>query len=223
MGAALEGGAVQLGCYAESYISVAPVGVLNVNLANDSFVTVVSGLPRSGTSMMMHMLSSGGLPLLTDDARSADADNPQGYLEFAPVLRTRTDSTWVGAARGKAVKVIYGLLRDLPAEYTYRIVFMQRQLEEVVRSQQVMLERRGEPGAGLAPDKMIDLFARQVRETQIWLDQQPNVRVLYVPYADVVKEPPGEAQRVADFLALELDIAAMAEVVDATLYRQRKK
>jgi hypothetical protein len=108
-----------------------------------SFVTIVSGLPRSGTSLLMQMLRAGGMPVLADDARPPDTDNPAGYLEYAPVLRTATDANWVAAAPGHAVKVIYALLRHLPRGFAYRVLWMRRDLDEVIASQQAMLARRG--------------------------------------------------------------------------------
>src|SRR5688572_8703668 len=116
-------------------------------------ITVVSGLPRSGTSLMMQMLQAGGMPVLTDGERSADESNPRGYLELEAVKRTRSDAGWIAEAVGKAVKVIHLQLRDLPSSHQYRVIFMRRDLNEVVASQQSMLDRIGRKGAGLPPEK----------------------------------------------------------------------
>ncbi len=186
-----------------------------------TFITVVSGLPRSGTSLMMQMLDAGGVPLVTDGVRPTDADNLKGYFEFEPVKHTRTDPSWVGQAVGKAVKMIYMLLADLPSEYPYRVIFMRRELCEVIRSQQAMLARRGESGAALDPVEMVRVFERQLAKTDAWLDQQPAFEVLSVNYRDVIDDPQTQAERVCQFLATDLDVAAMCAVVDPQLYRQR--
>ena len=185
------------------------------------FVTVVSGLPRSGTSMMMQMLSAGGLTVLADQIRGADSDNLQGYLEFEPVKATKRDASWVEGAVGKAVKVVYLLLSDLPAEFEYRVLFLRRDLQEVVRSQQKMLMRRGEEGAGGESGQIVAMFRRQIEKTAQWLDRQANFQSLNVTYGNVIEDPHAEAQRVSDFLQIPLNTTAMAAVVDPSLYRQR--
>ena len=100
----------------------------------DDVITIVSGLPRSGTSLMMQMLEAGGMPVLTDGIRDADEDNPRGYYELEAVKRTKDDPAWLHGAPGKVVKMIYLLLYDLPTTYNYRIIFMRRPLSEVVAS-----------------------------------------------------------------------------------------
>ncbi len=192
-----------------------------MSCALGSFITVVSGLPRVGTSMMMQMLEAGGLPALTDATRGADEDNLKGYYELDAVRRTRRDCSWVKDAVGKAVKVIYLLLADLPADYAYRVVFMRRSVDEVVRSQQAMLARRGEQGAGIAAREMAEAFGRQLAECDAWLARQPGFQVLDVEYGAVIDDPLQQASRVRGFLGPELDVDAMAAAVDPALYRQR--
>ncbi|REJ68543.1 MAG: sulfotransferase family protein [Planctomycetota bacterium] len=185
------------------------------------FVTIVTGLPRSGTSMMMKMLAAGGMDVLTDRVRRADDDNPGGYYEFEPVKKTKDDASWLQDAAGKAVKMIYMLLADLPSAYTYRVLFMQRDYDEVLASQQVMLERRGEKGAGLSSERMAEIFDRQLVETRDWLAKQPNFEVLYLDYHRIVEDPLSQAEQVCGFLGMPLDARAMAGIVDPDLYRQR--
>ena len=187
-----------------------------------SFITVVSGLPRSGTSMMMQMLDAGGLAVKTDCQRAADEDNLKGYYELEAVKRTRHDCSWVRDAVGKAAKVIYVLLKDLPADYRYRVIFMQRDIDEVVRSQSAMLARRGERGAGISDREMADTFRRQLARCATWMAKQPHWKVLDVEYRTVVKDPLAQANRVCDFLGVEMDVDAMASAVDPALYRQRQ-
>lgn len=184
-------------------------------------VIVVSGLPRSGTSMMMQMLAAGGVPLVTDEARGPDPDNPRGYFEFDPVKRTAQDARWVGGAAGKAVKVIHLLLPDLPGGYRYRVIFMHRDVGEVLASQEAMLRRRGRRGADLSPGQLAAAFSGQLRRVRAWLAGQAHFAVLDVPYAQVIEDPAGQAARVNQFLGGHLDEARMAAAVDPTLQRQR--
>lgn len=184
-------------------------------------IVIVSGLPRSGTSMMMRMIDAGGVPALTDNVRKADVDNPRGYFEFEPVKRTKQDPAWLQQAGGRVVKMVYRLLYDLPPGYEYRIVFMKRHLSEVVASQDAMLSRRGRPGGDLAQDKLIQLFEQQLAEFDVWVRPQAHFRVLYVSYNDVLQDPGATVRAVNEFLGGRLDTAAMARVVEPELYRQR--
>lgn len=165
--------------------------------------------------MMMGMLRAGGVALLTDGARAADADNPPGYFEYGPVMRLREDRAWLAGARGKAVKVVSLLLPDLPAEYAYRVIFMRRALSEVLASQRAMLARRGEPGGGDA--RMAELFRRHLDHLRQWLPRQAHLRVLEVAYADALAEPLRTAEAVARFAGGVLDVEAMAAFVDPSL------
>ena len=188
----------------------------------DDFVTVVTGLPRSGTSMMMKMLESGGMPVLIDHIRTADEDNPKGYYEFERVKQIETDQAWLADAGGKAVKMVAALLKHLPTNYRYRIIFMQRSIGEVLASQREMLRRRGEPADNLSDEEMAGMFAKHVEKIQSWLAQQHNMQVLYVQYRDVIENPAEQARLINEFLGNILDVAHMGETVDGTLYRQRQ-
>lgn len=186
------------------------------------FVTVVSGLPRSGTSLAMQMLRAGGVPVLSDALRPPDADNPRGYLEYAPVLRTATDASWVAQAPGKAVKVVYALLRQLPPGFEYRVLWMRRRLDEVIASQERMLARRGAPAeGGLSRERLAEVFAAQLAETEAWLAQQPSFRVLALDFGEVVADPQPAARAIDALLGGGLDRQAMAGAVDPRLHRQR--
>ena len=184
-------------------------------------ITVVSGLPRSGTSLMMQMLAAGGMPVLTDGVRFADDDNPRGYFEYEPVKRTKRDASWVPLAEGKAVKVIYALLRDLPPEHEYRVIMMRRDLGETLGSQREMLRRSGRAGAEISDDKLRELFARELEKTRDWLALQPHFKVLDAEHRDCLSAADVVAARVNEFLGGGLDEAAMALAVDSALYRQR--
>jgi Sulfotransferase family len=185
-------------------------------------VTIVSGLPRSGTSMLMNMLDAGGMPILADAVRAADADNPRGYFEFERVksLGTDPDRRWVREARGKALKVISHLLKELPPDNQYRIVFALRNLDEVVRSQNTMLGRRGEPNP-VDDAKALDLYRKHLVNVKVLARTRPNFALLEVDYADAVADPAASARRIAGFLGGSLDAARMAGAVDASLYRNR--
>lgn len=184
-------------------------------------VIVVSGLPRSGTSLMMQMLRAGGVPVLSDEQRAADEDNPRGYLELERVKNLRTDKSWLGEAHGKAVKVIHLLLPELPDDREYRVIFMHRALEEVVQSQAKMLERSGKQGAALGADRLVAVFKNQLAQVSAGLHKRCNMRVLSVEHARLLASPREEAQRVAEFVDRQLDVDAMAGAVDQNLYRNR--
>lgn len=186
-------------------------------------LVIVSGLPRSGTSMMMKMLDAGGIPPLTDALREADRDNPKGYYEFERVKQMdKGDTDWLSEAEGKAVKVISALLQHLPADYDYRVIFMERHMPEILASQRKMLTHRGEDAEKMDDSRIAELFARHVEQLRDWLAQQPNFDVLYVHYTDVLADPEAQARRVNDFLGNRLHHEAMAEVVDPNLYRNRR-
>jgi len=188
---------------------------------NKTFITIVSGLPRSGTSMMMQVIEAAGIPPLTDNIRKKDVDNPKGYYEFEPVKRTKQDPSWVARCPGKVVKMVYSLLYDLPAGYEYRVIFMERKIEEVLASQKVMLERLGNPGAGVSDEKMADLFRRELERFFSWVKDQQNMQMMKVHYSDMIEQPEREADRINEFLGGGLDAAAMVQSVDPSLYRKR--
>lgn len=186
-------------------------------------VTIVSGLPRSGTSMMMQMLAAGGIPALSDGQRTADDDNPKGYLEFEPVKKLRADSSWVPTARGKALKVIHALVPSLPTDLDYRVVFMIRDLDEVARSQATMLARHAKAGAALTPEQLAAAYRVQLDKTFAWLDANPRFEVLRVQFAELIKDPGSGIAAINGFLGGTLDEQAMAAVIDPDLYRNRSK
>jgi len=189
---------------------------------NPDTITIVSGLPRSGTSMMMKMLQAGGMAVLTDKIRTADEDNPKGYYEFEQVKKLPGDQAWLEDARGKTVKVISALLDKLPAHYMYKVIFMRRKMPEILASQKQMLIRREEPTDRISDQKMSKAFEKHLQVIQGWLEKQPNIEVLYVDYHQVLQAPTRLAVRVNQFLGGTLDTKAMAGAVDRTLYRQRQ-
>jgi len=185
-------------------------------------VTIVAGLPRSGTSMLMKMLEAGGLPALTDHVRAADVDNPKGYYEFEQVKQIEHDTSWLESARGHVVKMVSALLRHLPGEYVYKIIFIRRAMPEILASQRKMLVRRGEPADAVDDTAMAEMFEKHLRTVDAWLMTRENVQVLYVSYNDVLTNPVVQASRINVFLGGGLDEQAMIEVVDPDLYRNRQ-
>ena len=187
------------------------------------FITVVSGLPRSGTSMMMKMLEAGGLPPLTDNLRTADDDNPKGYYEFERVKKMSDgDVSWVQEAHGKSVKVISALLEHLPPGYSYRVLFMQRKMEEILASQHKMLVRSGKPTDKVSDEQLTEMYAKHLRKVKAWLNEQSNFAVLYLDYNGILVDPQNQSNKVNHFLDDLLDTEKMMGIVDPDLYRQRK-
>ncbi len=186
-------------------------------------IVVVSGLPRSGTSMMMRMLDAGGVPPLTDGVRAADNSNPTGYFEFEPVKGLDQDGnrSWLPAARGHAVKIISFLLTWLPEDHNYAVIFMHRHPDEIIASQQAMLRARGEP---VAPDdaaRSRQVYAGHLAQVERFMAGRDCFRVLPVHYHEVIDAPEAAARRVARFLGRSLDTAAMTRSVERQLYRNR--
>jgi hypothetical protein len=187
-------------------------------------VTIVSGLPRSGTSMMMRMLEAGGLPLLMDNLRRADEDNPGGYYEFEPVRKLgQGEISWMADAQGKALKVVAGLLSHLPPAYSYQVIFMRRDMSEILASQRTMLLNRGEDPAKVDDVEMAQLFESHLSSVASWIDHQPNMRKIEVNYNLLVKEPGPQLEQTNQFLGNTLDVGRMLQVIDPDLYRQRGK
>ena len=186
-------------------------------------ITIVSGLPRSGTSLMMKMLDAGGLPVLSDGERKADTDNPKGYLEWERVKQLPKDPSLIAEAEGKVVKVISQLILSLPSDHEYRVVFMQRPLPEVLKSQDEMLRRRGSADSNADTSAIEEAFQRHLIEVNKWLAGKANVQVLRMHYHRVLREPKAVAEEIAAFLQVPLDIEAMVTQVDGSLYRNRMK
>jgi hypothetical protein len=184
-------------------------------------IIVVSGLPRSGTSMAMKMLEAGGLSTVTDNVRTADEDNPRGYYEDERVknLHKDEDRSWLRDARGKAVKIISFLLKSLPADNNYKVVFMHRNLREIVASQNKMLAHRSEKNE-TPDDRAIELLEKQLADARFFL-KRPQFELLEVHYKEALEHPQEQARRIAKFVGLPLDVVKMSGVVEMALYRNR--
>jgi 2'-5' RNA ligase len=184
-----------------------------------SEIILVSGLPRSGTSLLMQMLHQGGIEVMTDEIREADTDNPRGYFELEKVKQLKQDASWLPQARGKSFKIISQLLYDLPSSESYRIVFMERDLDEMLASQEKMLARLGRPAA--PRDQMKRSFQLHVTRLKEWLAKQPNMAVLFVSYNNMVQQPSAEVDRLKEFLQRDIDTDTMAGAIDPQLYRNK--
>jgi hypothetical protein len=194
---------------------------LNKKKHADQPIIIVSGLPRSGTSMMMKMLAEGGLPIVTDKIRVADDDNPNGYFEWEIVkLLPQGKFTWLQDAGGKVVKVISSLLEYLPSEYTYKVIFMERDLNEILTSQQKMLVNRHEVSS--LPNSEMELqFKNHLSAMRAWLVRQTNIEVLYVNFNILMADPEPVCKRIAELIGVPLNIDQMLSVPNEKLYRNR--
>ncbi|MCY2933881.1 MAG: sulfotransferase [Planctomycetota bacterium] len=188
----------------------------------EPFLVIVSGLPRSGTSMMMKMLESGGVPVLADDQRKADIDNVNGYYEFQAALKIKQDNSWLADSDHKAVKMVYQLLYELPETHQYRVLMMRRSMDEVLASQKKMLARLGKPTDTIPDSKMAEIFNTGLAKFYAWIAQRPNFRIVDIDYNIMVADPIPQIQVINRLLGGGLDEQAMAEVVQPDLYRNRK-
>jgi len=188
-------------------------------------IVVVSGLPRSGTSMAMKMLEAGGIPILADGIRTADISNPKGYYEYEPVkeLDKGAEPAWLAEARGKAVKIISFLLTWLPETYDYRVIFMQRDLREVLASQNAMLARRGEAPGAADDEHMLRMYEDHLQKVARFMANRSCFSALSVDFRDVIQNPRDAAGRINGFLGGTLDVERMAAIADPALYRNRGK
>jgi hypothetical protein len=198
-------------------------------------ITVVSGMPRSGTSMMMQMLGSAGFSIATDGRRVADADNPRGYYELEAVKRLREDASFLARLTGQAVKVVAPLLPFLPADFEYRVLFMERDLGEMLASQRVMLDRRATASAQPDDVTLEQAFAREIARVKHWLAEQRHVQTCFISHRRMITKPAETCARIVAFLeatggfeakpgereAYEQAAARMAAVVDPNLCHAR--
>jgi hypothetical protein len=185
-------------------------------------ITIISGLPRSGTSLMMQMLAAGGLEPLTDGKRAADASNPRGYLEWEKTKTLASNPSCIAEAEGKAVKVISSLLVSLPWQFSYRVIFMERPLAEVVASQEAMIQRLGTQGSTLSPEAMARALQGHLAQVKAALSSRPEMSVCWMEYSRLIHDAAAAAADIQKFLNIPLDLAAMIAQVDPSLYRQRK-
>lgn len=187
---------------------------------------VVSGLPRSGTSLMMQMLAAGGMEVQTDSERQADPDNPRGYFEWEELKQIGRQPELLDAdgLDKKAIKAVSALIRQMPPQHDYKVVFMNRPIEEVVKSQEIMVERRGTTGANLESEELERGLESHRNEILNWMAKAPHMQALVIDYPALVKSPDKVLPEIIEFLGEDRlpNAAAMIGVVDQSLYRQRK-
>ena len=183
------------------------------------FIAVVSGVPRSGTSLLMQMLAAGGLPVLPDGARPPDAHNPRGYFEFEPAKALAMNADWLPRAVGRAVKVVHTLVTALPEGFDYRLVLVRRELAQVVASQDALLAGHAPPGP--SAQRLAEIYARQLVELEHWLGGRPGFSVLELDYGRLLADPSRAARSLDGFLGVGLDTEAMAGAVAPDLWHQR--
>lgn len=187
-------------------------------LAN--YITVVSGLPRSGTSLMMHMLKAGGMSLIMDEKRSADKHNPKGYFEYERVKYLEEDNSWLNISHGKCIKILFHLLKYIPPQFNYRVIFMERDLDEIIESQDKILQEHYSIGGD--NDKSIrHSFEEELNSIRTWLNKQPHIAQLKIQYKDIIENALSEVIKIEAFLDIPLNKHQMIKVVDPALYRNK--
>ncbi|MBC8185095.1 sulfotransferase domain-containing protein [candidate division KSB1 bacterium] len=194
--------------------------ILQRNSNNE--IIIVSGLPRSGTSMMMKMFDAGEVEIVTDNIRKADEDNPKGYYEFEKVKKIKEDHSWLDDCEGKAVKMISALLLDLPGHKKYKIIFMRRNMAEILASQKQMLTRMGKEEVNQDDEDIATSYKKHLSKVFEWLEKQKNIDVLYMNYNEILKQAKENVVKLDTFLNVNLNTENMVKVVDNSLYRQRK-
>lgn len=187
----------------------------------DKVITIVSGLPRSGTSMMMKILETGGIEVMTDGVRKADEDNPHGYYEYEMVKKIGYDTGWQKEARGKAFKMISQLLFELPPDEDYKVIFMKRKMHEILASQNKMLDRRGSSRGGVSDEKMGEFFNNHLSKIMKWIEERENISVLYIEYSNFFINPYKEIATINQFLNNRLNEEKAVTAIDESLYRNR--
>lgn len=180
-------------------------------------IVIVSGLPRSGTSLMMQMMDKGGVSTLVDNKRIADNSNPKGYYEYEPVMSLHKDNSWMQLAQNKSLKVVAPLLKFLPGELRYKIIFMNRDINEVVKSQQKMIGKDPET----LPIQLINAFHNQLEVVNSWKNKEPGVEMIYVNYTDVLNNPNEVIKNLQSFIGVDLNTQEMEKCIDKSLYRNK--
>lgn len=190
---------------------------MDISKALKNSIIVVSGLPRSGTSMMMQILEAGGLEILSDNKRKPDTSNPKGYYELEAVKKLNIDNSVIKEAPGKVIKIITHLLEHLPMDYNYKIIFMKRNIEEIMRSQQKMLGEEEED----YPTEMIEIFKKELNNVEIWIQDNPNIEMIKINYSDMIHDPSENIHLIKEFLGVPLNEKKMLKVIDPSLYRSK--
>ena len=179
-------------------------------------IIIVSGLPRSGTSLMMQILESAGIPIFTDQVRQPNESNPKGYYEHEAIKKLAKDNSIIFEAKNKAVKIIAQLLPFVPEDYNYKVIFMERDINEVITSQMKMLGKKTD----VFPLSLINTFTNDVAKVKVWAEKEPFVNILFVNYKGIIENSVSELEKICSFLNISNQkIENMLQVIDKTLYR----
>jgi hypothetical protein len=175
-------------------------------------IYIVSGLPRSGTSMMMKMLEAGGLPVLVDADNPSTDNHPGGRYEYKLArMMSKGANEWITDAKGKVVKILLHSLYNLPDTFQYKVVFMQRNIYEVIASQTKMGILSGNDY----------IYTNMILQFNHWLKSKTTIEILFVNYNDLMKQSAPIIANVADFIGQDLNTGKMAKVPKKKLYRNR--
>jgi predicted AlkP superfamily phosphohydrolase/phosphomutase/tetratricopeptide (TPR) repeat protein len=188
---------------------------------NNESIIIVSGLPRSGTSLMMQILDKAGMTLFTDNSRIPDDNNPKGFFEHEAVKRLARDNTWLKETKGKVVKIIAPLLFALPEKFIYKIIFMNRNIHEVILSQQKMLTSEGRAKEGTFSISLNNSFSNILKKVENWRERSHHVEILYIEHKELIKNPVIEINKVKQFLDFEVSAQELSKIIDRNLYRSK--
>lgn len=181
-----------------------------------SVVTIVTGLPRSGTSLMMQILEKSSLEILTDGIRQKDNNNPEGYFELDAVKGIVKDNSFLKSAAGKVVKIVAPLPIFMDKSLSYRVIFMRREIEEILRSQEIMLNKDQQAER----QKFAAIYETHIQKTYQFFVSN-NIPYLDVPYKELIQNPEHELEKIIAFLEIDAVWQDLASAVNPSLYRNR--
>jgi hypothetical protein len=188
---------------------------------NENEIIVVSGLPRSGTSLMMQILQSLNVELFTDQKRTADSSNPKGYFEHELVKTLEHDASWLYEAKGKALKIVSPLLIYLPLNINFKIIFMIRNYDEIIQSQKKMLNEDEKEDSLTKSEMLKKIFDKDIKQAKNWIKKNPDCEALYISYKKLIEHPDSEIKKIAEFLEIHTELKNAISVVDKNLYRTK--
>lgn len=196
---------------------------LNISRAGTNFetITVVSGLPRSGTSLLMQMLDKAGMQMFVDNVRQADDSNPKGYFEHEAVKSLARNKAWVNQAVGKVVKVVSHLLFHLPDNYHYKIIFVDRDLSQILKSQQKMLIKKGKNKKESYSITLEMSYKKNLEKVDKWAKTHYNVEILHVNFSNLINNGIVEAKKIIEFLNINAKPEDIAKAIDKKLHRTK--
>jgi len=184
-------------------------------------IIVVTGLPRSGTSLMMQILQSMGIKLFIDKHRAPDQSNPKGYFEHELVKTIERNNFWIKDAKGKAIKIVSPLLMYLPVNINYKIIFMNRLLDEIIQSQERMLSERGKENNTINSEVLKQIFIKDLNLSRKWIAKQSQSKYLEISHSKLLENPKPELEKIKTFLDIPIDLRSTIKVIDKKLYQAK--